>query len=64
MKPGRTRIKFDLKEVEDAAAEGLNESEVGARLGVSLDTIQRRKKDSAEFAAAMEACFRLALAGA
>ena len=54
MKPGRTRIEFNLKEVEDAAAEGLNESEVGARLGVSLDTIQRRKKDNAEFAAAMK----------
>lgn len=54
MKAGRKKIELSLRDVEEAAAEGLNESEVAARLGVSLDTIQRRKKDNAEFAAAMK----------
>ena len=54
MKAGRKKIELNLRNVEEAAAEGLNESEVAARLGVSLDTIQRRKKDTAEFAEAMK----------
>lgn len=51
---GRQRIEIDLKAVEDAAAEGLTEAEVAARLGVSVDTLGRRKKDIAEFAEAIK----------
>lgn len=51
---GRNRIEIDLKAVEDAAADGLNEAEVAARLGISADTIGRRKKDTAGFADAIK----------
>lgn len=54
MTMGRQKIEIDLKAVEDAAAEGLTEAEVAARLGISTDTIGRRKKDSADFAAAIK----------
>lgn len=51
---GRKKIPLNLRDVEEAAAEGLTETEVGARLGVSLDTIARRKADTAGFAEAMK----------
>jgi transposase len=50
----RQKIAIDLKAVEDAAADGLTEAEVAARLNISEDTISRRKKDSADFAEAIK----------
>lgn len=51
---GRQRIEIDLAAVESAAADGLTEGEVAARLGISQDTITRRKKSSADFADAIK----------
>ena len=51
---GRQRIEIDLKAVEDAAADGLTEGEVAARLGISQQTITRRKKDSVDFVDAIK----------
>lgn len=50
----RPRIEIDLKAVENAAADGLNEAEVAARLGISDETLRRRKKDSAGFVEAIK----------
>lgn len=50
---GRKKIEIDLKAVEEAAAEGLNEAEVAARVGVSEDTLRRRKKGSVAFVEAI-----------
>lgn len=51
---GRQRIEIDLKAVEAAAADGLTEGEVAARLGISQQTITRRKKDSVDFVDAIK----------
>lgn len=52
--PGkRGKIEINLHDVEEAAADGLNDTEVAARLGISHDTLLRRKKDSREFMQAM-----------
>lgn len=51
---GRQRIEIDLRAVEDAAADGLTEAEVAARLGISQQTITRRKKDSVDFVEAIK----------
>ncbi len=42
---GRKRIPIDASAVEKAAADGLTEAEVAARLGISLSTLARRKRD-------------------
>lgn len=45
----RKKIEIDLMAVEEAAADGLNMSEVAARLGISLTTLERRKNNYAHF---------------
>jgi len=51
---GRPRIEFDLRQVEELARIGCTEEDMGAVLGVSVDTIQRRKRSSAEFRGIIE----------
>jgi hypothetical protein len=51
---GRTKIKIDVGQVEELAAQGLSQVEICATLGISEDTMTRRKKDSADFAGALE----------
>jgi len=43
----------DLKLVEKLASNGLSEAQIAASVGVSVDTIARRKKDNAGFAEAI-----------
>ena len=50
----RTRLPLDLTKVEEYAREGHTEANIARLLGVSQDTITRRKQDSADFADAME----------
>jgi len=42
-----------ITQVEGLAAQGLNREQIAAVLGVSLSSITRRRRDSAEFAAAL-----------
>ncbi len=51
---GRPRREFDLRQVEELARLGCTEEDMGAVLGVSVDTIQRRKRDSEEFCGAIK----------
>lgn len=51
---GRKRIEIDLAAVEAAAADGLNEAEVAARLGISVNTLGRRKRDLEGFGDAIK----------
>jgi transcriptional regulator with XRE-family HTH domain len=56
-KPGPKRWEptpKQIKEVEGLAAQGLNQEQIAAVLGVSLSTITRRRRDSAEFHAVMD----------
>lgn len=46
----RQRIQIDLNRVEELAAQGLSQAEICATLGISEDTLTRRKRDSAGFA--------------
>lgn len=48
------RIEFDFDEVERLASLGLTEEQIGLALGVSQDTMTRRKQDTAEFADAIK----------
>jgi hypothetical protein len=50
----RTRLPLDLARVEELARDGHTEANIARLLGVSQDTITRRKQDSADFADAME----------
>jgi hypothetical protein len=47
---GRKKIDIDIKEIERLAGLGLTEEEIALNLGVSVDTLGRRKKDTADFA--------------
>ncbi len=51
---GRKLIEIDLNEVEKLAAIGLNESQVADALGISVPTLERRKKDSEDFVSALK----------
>lgn len=51
---GRKRIPIDASAVEAAAADGLTEAEVAARLGISLSTLARRKRDFDTFDTAIK----------
>lgn len=56
-KPGRKKwdpTPLQMKEVEGLAAQGLNQEQIAAVVGVSLSTITRRRRDSGEFLAAMD----------
>lgn len=43
-KRGRAKIEIDLVKVKEAAADGLSQTEVAAKLGISYKTLQRRKR--------------------
>jgi len=51
---GRPRIELDLRQVEELARIGCTEADMAAVLGVSVDTIQRRKRDCEEFRGVIE----------
>lgn len=51
---GRKQIPIDLDKVRKLAGDGLTDEEIALCLGISTDTIGRRKKDSAEFADAIK----------
>jgi hypothetical protein len=51
---GRPKIELDLAEVERLAGLGLTQAEIAFSLGISEDTITRRKGDSADFADAIK----------
>lgn len=51
---GRKPIQIDLKKVEEYAKVCSSEEQVALCLGISLDTLQRRKKASADFAEALK----------
>ena len=46
---GRPPIEFNIREVEELARIGCTEEDMAAVLGVSVNTIERRKRDSEEF---------------
>lgn len=50
----REKIEIDLEEVERLAALGLSQADICAEIGISEDTLGRRKKDSADFADALK----------
>lgn len=50
----RPKIDIDLEQVEQLAGLGLTQEEIALSLGISTDTIGRRKKDSADFADAIK----------
>jgi len=50
----RPRKLIDQKQVEELARIGCTEPDMAAVLGVSVDTLQRRKRASAEFRGAIE----------
>ena len=51
---GRPRLTFDLRQVEDLGRIQSTHSELAAVLGVSVDTVERRLRDDAEFRGAYE----------
>lgn len=51
---GRKEIPIDLKKVEEYAQVCDSEEEISRALGVSYCTLQRRKKDSEQFAEALK----------
>lgn len=48
------RINIDLKEVTRLASLGLTQEQIAASLGISPRTLENRKADSADFAAAIK----------
>lgn len=53
-KPGRKKIEIDLAQVEKLAAIGLNEQQVADSLGICVDTLAARKRDSSSFSEALK----------
>jgi len=51
---GRKKIEIDLGQVEKLAAIGLNEQQVADSLGISVDTLGNRKKESSDFSDALK----------
>ena len=51
---GRKKIEIDLNEVERLASIGLNEQQVADSLGISVDTLGNRKKESSDFSDALK----------
>lgn len=51
---GRPPIAIDLAAVERLAGDGLTQEEIALALGISDDTLQRRKRDTAAFADAIK----------
>ena len=57
-KPGRKRITFteeQLEEIKHLAGLGVSESAIADKMGVSLSTIARRKRDSDKFDTTLKA---------
>ena len=50
----RPKIAIDVAEVERLAALGLSQAKIARALGVSTDTLERRKKDLLAFRQALE----------
>jgi hypothetical protein len=51
---GRPPVPLDPRQVEELARIGCTEADMAAVLGVSVDTIQRRKRSCAEFCGVIE----------
>lgn len=51
---GRPKIEIDISKVEEYAAQGLSQAEICLCLGISQDTLSRRKADSAAIADAIK----------
>lgn len=51
---GRPKIVIDLVKVKEAAADGLSQTEVAAKLGISYATLRRRKRSFASFERAIK----------
>lgn len=51
---GRPKIQFDVKKVEQLAMTCDSKTEIARILGISMDTLSRREKESAEFADAIK----------
>ena len=51
---GRKKIEIDIQEVEALAGLGFSEEEIAISLGISQDTIDRRKKENADIADAIK----------
>ena len=52
-KGGRKRIVLDPEEIEQLAAQGLNEAQIAANLGINWKTLQDRKLQFTEFSEAL-----------
>lgn len=50
---GRPKIDIDISRIEEYAAQGLSQAEICLCLGISEDTLSRRKADSAAIADAI-----------
>ena len=50
----KPKIQIDLAKVESLAANGLTQEQIAAALGISETTLHQRKRDSADFAAAIK----------
>ncbi len=50
----KPKIHIDLKQVESLAANGLTQEQIASALGISETTLHQRKRDSADFAAAIK----------
>ena len=50
----KPKIQIDLKQVESLAANGLTQEQIACALGISESTLHQRKRDSADFAAAIK----------
>ena len=50
----KPKIQIDLKQVESLAANGLTQEQIASALGISETTLHQRKRDSADFAAAIK----------
>src|SRR6056300_903430 len=50
----KPKIQIDLAKVESLAANGLTQEQIACALGISETTLHQRKRDSADFAAAIK----------
>lgn len=50
----KPKIQIDLKQVESLAANGLTHEQIAAALGISESTLTKRKRESADFTAAIK----------
>lgn len=50
----KPKIQIDLAKVESLAANGLTQEQIALALGISESTLQKRKRESTEFTAAIK----------